>query len=130
MLIAGSIVPLVSILYFYIDWRNDIYVLTNRRVVHRERVGAFLIRENFSAAPLQAVQNVQVSQVGIIGRMLKFGDLIIETAGSCRAGRLSQHPGPPGLSSRPFWSTGTGAFPGAHPGAGGHPEGCPSSFSF
>ncbi len=89
MLIAGSIVPLVSILYFYIDWRNDIYVLTNRRVVHRERVGAFLIRENFSAAPLQAVQNVQVSQVGIIGRMLKFGDLIIETAGA--AGQVVFH---------------------------------------
>jgi uncharacterized membrane protein YdbT with pleckstrin-like domain len=82
MLVAGSIVPLASILYFYIDWRNDVYILTNRRVVHRERVGAFLIRENFSAAPLQAIQNVQVSQVGILGRILKFGDLMIETAGA------------------------------------------------
>lgn len=82
LLIVGSLVPLGSILYFYIDWRNDIYILTNRRVVHRERTGALLIRENFSAAPLQAIQNVQVSQVGIIGRVLKFGDLIIETAGA------------------------------------------------
>jgi uncharacterized membrane protein YdbT with pleckstrin-like domain len=89
MLIAGSIVPLASILYFYIDWRNDIYVLTNRRVVHRERVGAFLIRENFSAAPLQAIQNVQVSQVGPLGRILRFGDLVVETAGA--AGQVVFH---------------------------------------
>ena len=82
LLIVGAVVPLGSILYFYIDWRNDIYILTNRRVAHRERVGALLIREQFSAAPLQAIQNVQVSQVGILGRVLKFGDLIIETAGA------------------------------------------------
>ncbi|MCX7854778.1 MAG: cyclic nucleotide-binding domain-containing protein [Anaerolineae bacterium] len=82
LLIVGSIVPLGGILYFYIDWRNDVYVLTNRRVVHRERAGAFLIRENFSAAPLQAVQNVQISQIGPIGRILRFGDLVIETAGA------------------------------------------------
>ncbi len=80
--LIGAVVPLGVILYVYIDWRNDIYVLTNRRVVHRERVGAFLIRENFSAAPLQAIQNVQVSQVGPIGRLLKFGDLVVETAGA------------------------------------------------
>ncbi len=82
LLIGGAIVPFLSVLYFYIDWRNDIYILTNRRVVHRERAGALLIEERFSAAPLQAIQNVQVSQVGIIGRLLKFGDLIIETAGA------------------------------------------------
>lgn len=80
--LIGAVVPLGAILYAYVDWRNDIYVLTNRRVVHRERVGAFLIRENFSAAPLQAIQNVQVSQVGPFGRILKFGDLIVETAGA------------------------------------------------
>lgn len=82
MLLTGAVVSLGGILYVYIDWRNDIYVLTNRRVVHRERVGAFLIHENFSAAPLQAIQNVQVSQVGPIGRILKFGDLVVETAGT------------------------------------------------
>lgn len=82
LLLVGTVVPLGVILYVYIDWRNDIYVLTNRRVVHRERVGAFLIREDFSAAPLQAIQNVQVSQVGPIGRILRFGDLIVETAGA------------------------------------------------
>ncbi|MGQ9521812.1 MAG: cyclic nucleotide-binding domain-containing protein [Anaerolineae bacterium] len=82
LLLIGAVVPLGTILYVYIDWRNDIYVLTNRRVAHRERVGAFLIREHYSAAPLQAIQNVQVSQVGPIGRILKFGDLVVETAGT------------------------------------------------
>lgn len=82
LLLVGTIVPLGSVLYFYLDWRNDIYILTNRRVVHRERVGAFLIQENFSAAPLQAIQNVQVIQVGLPGRIWKFGDLIVETAGA------------------------------------------------
>ncbi|MCS7179347.1 MAG: cyclic nucleotide-binding domain-containing protein [Anaerolineae bacterium] len=82
LLVFGAIFPLLSALYFSIDWLNDIYVLTNRRVVHRERVGALLIRENFSAAPLQAIQNVQILQVGPMGRLFRFGDLLIETAGA------------------------------------------------
>ncbi len=70
---------LLTVGYFVWDWRNDIYILTNRRVIHRERPG--LMGERFSAAPLRAIQNVQIVQEGPIERLLNFGDLLIETAG-------------------------------------------------
>lgn len=66
-------------LYAYIDWRNDIYVVTNRRVVHRERIG--LVQQRFSAAPLHAIQDIQQIQIGLAARFFRYGDLIIETAG-------------------------------------------------
>lgn len=66
--------------YFYWDWRNDIYVLTTRRVVHRERVG--ITSEQVSAVPIQAVQNVQMIQEGPLAPLLGFGDLLVETAGA------------------------------------------------
>lgn len=89
LLLVGSVVPLLSIAYHWIDWANDIYVITSRRVAHRERVGALLTQESFSAAPLRAIQNVQVVQAGLIGRLMRFGDLIVETAGA--AGQVVFH---------------------------------------
>ncbi|HEC34023.1 MAG TPA: cyclic nucleotide-binding domain-containing protein [Chloroflexi bacterium] len=74
-----ALIPFGFSLYTYIDWRNDVYIVTNRRVVHRERTG--LVREHFSAAPLHAIQDVQQVQVGILARFCGFGDVIIETAG-------------------------------------------------
>lgn len=89
LLLAGSVVPLLSIGYHWIDWANDVYVVTNRRVAHHERAGALLTQESFSAAPLRAIQNVQVVQTGLAGRLLRFGDLIVETAGA--AGQVVFH---------------------------------------
>lgn len=72
--------PLGFGLYMYIDWWNDLYILTNRRVAHQEKVG--IIKAHFSAAPLQAIQNIQQLHAGILEKALDIGDLIIETAGA------------------------------------------------
>jgi uncharacterized membrane protein YdbT with pleckstrin-like domain len=77
--LALALIPLGFCGYLIINWRDDIYVVTNRRVVHRERTK--LIQEQISAVPLQAIQNVQQLRIGIAARIWKFGDLIIETAG-------------------------------------------------
>ena len=74
-----TMIPLGYALYLYADWRNDVYVVTNRRVAHRERTG--LVRVQFAAAPLTAIQDVQQIQVGVSSRIWGYGDLIIETAG-------------------------------------------------
>ncbi len=74
-----SLVPLSFILYLIVDHENDNYVVTNKRVVHEERV--FVFRESRVEAPLRAVQDVQESQEGLLAQLYNFGDLIIETAG-------------------------------------------------
>ena len=66
-------------IYFFIDWRNDVYAVTNHRVIHMERIGLF--RESFAAAPLRAVEDIQQIHAGPLARIFDFGDLIMETAG-------------------------------------------------
>jgi len=81
-LIVGGLlglVPLLFILYLVLDHENDDYVVTNKRVVHEERVLVF--RELRVEAPLSAVQDIQESQEGLLAQIYNFGDLIIETAG-------------------------------------------------
>lgn len=80
--IAGlllALAPLPFGLYLYIDHLNDDYIVTNKRIVHEERVP--LIRESRAEAPLRMIQDVQQSQEGLLAKALDYGDLIIETAG-------------------------------------------------
>lgn len=74
-----ALVPLPFCLYLYIDHRNDDYIVTNKRVVHEERVP--FIRESRAEVPLRTIQDIQQSQEGLLAKALDFGDLIIETAG-------------------------------------------------
>jgi CRP-like cAMP-binding protein/membrane protein YdbS with pleckstrin-like domain len=61
----------------YVDWLNDTYEVTDHAVVHLERVP--LIREDRYEAPLEQIQNVNI-KVGVLGRLLGYGDLSIDTA--------------------------------------------------
>jgi len=82
ILVVGALVglvPFVFALYLIADYRDDIYIVTNKRVVHRERTP--FGRESRAEAPLRNVQDIQESQVGLVAQLFNFGDLIIETAG-------------------------------------------------
>jgi CRP/FNR family cyclic AMP-dependent transcriptional regulator len=74
-----EVVLLLVALYIYIDWKNDVYLVTNQRVISRERKGLF--RESFAAAPLAMVQDISQVQLGVMSRIWSYGDLIVETAG-------------------------------------------------
>ncbi len=64
--------------WFLIDYLNDYYVITTKRVVRQERV--FLIYENQQTAPLERIQDV-TSQASIIGKLFNYALLNITTAG-------------------------------------------------
>ncbi len=72
-------VPLLLALHQIVDHFNDNYILTNKRVMHDERV--YLIRQSRVGAPLANIQSVQVIQEGPLAQMFCFGDVCIETAG-------------------------------------------------
>jgi CRP/FNR family cyclic AMP-dependent transcriptional regulator len=76
--IAGGIVLMCLGLglWRWIDWRNDYYILTNRRVVWLEKVVG--IYDNRLEAPLHMVLSVSVS-TDMLGRTLGYGDVIIRT---------------------------------------------------
>ena len=86
--IIGGLLLLVAALFGgwrFIDWFNDYYVITDRRVVHQEKL--LLIRETRDEAPLGKIQNVNVAQL-FVGNLLGFGILLINTAATYTAERV------------------------------------------
>ncbi len=63
--------------YVYIDWRNDYWVVTNKRLVHVDEL--VFIRKKRDETPLPAVTQVQYERHGIAAAILDFGDLEVET---------------------------------------------------
>ncbi|MGD2251976.1 MAG: cyclic nucleotide-binding domain-containing protein [Anaerolineales bacterium] len=59
-----------------VDWLNDYYMVTNRRVVWLEKMIA--IYDNRQEAPLHMVLSVSVS-TEVLGRLLGYGNVIVRT---------------------------------------------------
>lgn len=71
-------IPVLSILYFiyrYYIWRNDLWAVTNIRVI--DESGVFSI--NSKESPIDKINNVSYHQ-SILGRVFGFGDVQIQTA--------------------------------------------------
>jgi uncharacterized membrane protein YdbT with pleckstrin-like domain len=72
---AFFIFPLLYLFWEYLAWHKREYILTDRRVVRQEGV---LSVSSFDA-PLDKINNV-FHQQSLIGRMLKYGEVGLETA--------------------------------------------------
>ncbi len=81
-----------------LDWTNDYYFVTNKRVIHFEKVVLFF--EEREEAPIDQVTNVVELTQGLAPRLLGFSDLRVETAGreveinftyAPRSARIAQH---------------------------------------
>lgn len=66
--------------WFYVDWRNDYYAVTNKRIVHVEKTP--LVQESRDEAPLENVQDLFVLTPSLTARLVGFKDLGIQTAGA------------------------------------------------
>lgn len=62
-------------LYNYIDWRNDVYVLTLESVLDIERKP--LAREDKKAAPLSNILSLEHTREGILGILFNYGTVTI-----------------------------------------------------
>jgi uncharacterized membrane protein YdbT with pleckstrin-like domain len=81
--IVGLVVYLPVFIYMFVDWRNDYFVVTTRRVVHRElTVYQYEARHE---APLNRIQDVTINRT-MIGNLLGYGDVVIETGGHTQLG--------------------------------------------
>jgi CRP-like cAMP-binding protein len=66
--------------WHYLDWRNDIYVVSDQRVFHRERV--LMIVDQQNECPLDKVQNVRVDRPTWLHTLLDIGHIVIEAQGA------------------------------------------------
>jgi uncharacterized membrane protein YdbT with pleckstrin-like domain len=79
--LLAFLLPFSWVLWEYIDWSNDIYQLTNDRVIDVERNALGVIQRSVES-PLSAVQNVSYRQPNILWVFFGIGDVIVETAGA------------------------------------------------
>jgi hypothetical protein len=80
-LVGGMFLIALLGFYLFIDWHDDFYVVTNKRVVHVDQIPG--IRQKLEEAPLSTIQEIQFARNSILAHLLDFGDLRVETfAGS------------------------------------------------
>lgn len=76
LLALSLLVTLVWLVWNYIDWSNDFYVVTNKRVIYQERI--VLLYDSRQESPLEAVQSTSINTTQI-GRWLGYGNVAIRT---------------------------------------------------
>jgi hypothetical protein len=110
--LIGSLISILSIIllvlaglvfigigvYVFIDWHDDFYVVTNKRVVHVDQIPG--IRQKLEEAPLSTIQEIQFARNSITAHVLNFGDLRVETFGGSVA--MKDVPQPEELKSLIF----------------------------
>lgn len=63
-----------------VNWSNDRYIVTNKRIIHIEKVP--FMREKRDEAPLEMIQDLSIEMTGLTPNLLYFGNVIIQTAGT------------------------------------------------
>jgi CRP-like cAMP-binding protein len=73
---VGLPLVLFWLVWAYVDWRNDYFIVTNKRVVWIEKVA--FIYESRQEAPLRTIMSVGLHR-SRIGTLLGFGDVVVTT---------------------------------------------------
>jgi len=72
---------LALILYLFVLWSDyylDVWIITNKRLIDIEQKGLF--NRHISEMHMRNIQNVSISIRGIVQTLLRFGDIVVETA--------------------------------------------------
>jgi CRP-like cAMP-binding protein len=77
-LLVGAGLPITGwILWQVVDWGNDFYIVTNRRVIYLEKIVG--IYDSRQEAPLGSILSVNVQTADTAQRALGMGDVIVRT---------------------------------------------------
>lgn len=77
------VIPIAVFLRVFLKWRNEEYIVTNRRIIQTEGV----INKNIMDSSLEKINDVELTQTAI-GRMMDFGDLNILTGSEYGVNKL------------------------------------------
>ncbi|MBW2674833.1 MAG: PH domain-containing protein [Deltaproteobacteria bacterium] len=86
--------PAIMVLWSFMDWQNDYYLLTTTRVIHREKVP--LASETLDGMPLSRIQGTNITR-GAVGSLLGFGTLEIYVASAKGSIVFDYLPDPEGM---------------------------------
>jgi hypothetical protein len=82
----------VRIFFAWYQYRHDVWVITNQRIVDVFKRHPFSLR--VSSADLVNVQDISIERNGIIQTTLDFGDIVCQTSGARDVFRLAGLPDP------------------------------------
>jgi len=72
----GLLVATGMCIWHYVDWNNDHYVVTGKRVVFQEKV--VLLYDSRQESPIEQVQSLSVDTT-MVGRIFHYGKLVIRS---------------------------------------------------
>ncbi len=99
---AAKVFWIASVVYLiywgvriFLDWyryHNDIWVITNQRLIDSNKTNPFNLK--MSTADLVNIQDMTVERDGIFRTMLDYGDIVCQTAADVQEFRLTGIPDP------------------------------------
>ena len=75
-IVIGLLIFSLWLVWTYVDWQNDYFIVTNKRVVWIEKVA--FIYESRQEAPLRTIMSVGIHRTRV-GTALGFGDVVVTT---------------------------------------------------
>ncbi|NLT74830.1 MAG: PH domain-containing protein [Chloroflexi bacterium] len=90
-LLIPAALYLAFVSWHWFDWLNDQLVVTTQRISYREQVALFYEARN--EVPIDRIQNINIIST-LLGRVLNYGTVIIETAAQTGTLALQQMPRP------------------------------------
>jgi len=76
--IGALIFGVIYVAWQTVDWRNDVYIVTQDRIIDVEKVP--FISEDRRETQLIMIQDVNYSQPSFVTRLFNYGDVIVQTA--------------------------------------------------
>jgi uncharacterized membrane protein YdbT with pleckstrin-like domain len=73
--VFAIVIPILSLIYHYFDWRNDLYRVSSDSIIDREKKP--LGTEITKSAPLKNILSLDHEKRGILGIIFDFGDVNI-----------------------------------------------------
>lgn len=101
LFLIGSLLALGWIGYAYVDYVDDVYILTTHRIIDIDR-GAVIFFEGRAIVEYGKVQDVIVEVPSVTARTFDFGDVRVETAGQQQKVRMKDVPNPFGIQDAIF----------------------------
>lgn len=86
----------LMIVYFYLEWQNDVFVITDRRVINTHQT-ILTFKKEVNEIPLDGIHEIAISLPALTdlpGRLLGYGSVIIKTSGDSNTMVMTQIPHP------------------------------------
>ena len=68
---------LLPIIYFYIDWADDYFIITDRRVISRNRI--ILLYDTKQETHIDSILSVNKKIKSLLAARIDYGDIVIHT---------------------------------------------------